>query len=481
MAGVGGGLTLGLSVAGVLLRRPWHDELFTLELARRPVGAILAALKLDSGPPGHYLLARCLEVLGLSGIVWLRVLSALAVAAAVAILSIVAARRWGTTAGWLAAGFLVLNPVVLLAGVEGRAYGLLFLASAIVVALVEPGLTRARAVILAVVLAASCWVHSLGLVLCGTVLVAGALLAPAERKRAWSAAAAGLALQLPWVPVMVQQPRESLEWMASLMRSPSLRLLVTPLAVASPSVDLARWLELRPALAGLWWLAPIMGAVALIMGLKVSERRLVTLLWAVPAVVVVGASLLLRPLYFPGRGDVLWVGAAVLMLAALLAGAGRVGMVVGIVLLALGAGGTARTLQSWHRTPQGPATDVAGVLERLVEPGDVVVTTGWWGLDVRWEMVQKGRKLTWMTFPLEAGRHPGWYSDGELRRGDGRALLDRLRQTVDTGARVWLLRSPPLTSDRQLDEVVNSLGLVPRAAGGPLWQLWGPSAQPGTG
>ncbi len=470
-------MALGLSVAGVLLRRPWHDELFTLELARRPVGAILAALKLDSGPPGHYLLARCLEVLGLSGIVWLRLLSAVAVAAAVALLATVATRRWGAAAGWIAAGALVVHPVVLLAGVEGRAYGLLFLATAMVVALLEPGLTRRRAVGLAVVLAASCWVHSLGLVLCGAVLAAGALLAPGERRRVWAAAAAGLALQLPWVPVMLLQPREALEWMASLMRSPGAHLVLTPLGAASPSVDLSRWLELRPALPGLWWVAPIVGAVALIAGLTAPERRPLAALWAVPAGVVVGASLTVRPVYFPGRGDVLWVGAAVLMLAAMLARAGRVGVVVGAVLLLLGAGGVVRTLEGWHQAPRGPAADVASVLERFVEPGDVVVTTGWWGLDVRWALANHARELTWMTFPLETGRHPGWYSDREVGHDDGKALLDRLRPTIDSGARVWLLRSPPLASDRQLDEVAVSLGLVPRAAGGPLWQLWGPPAR----
>lgn len=474
-------MTLGLSLAGVLLRRPWHDELFTLELAHRSVRGILAALKFDSGPPGHYLLARCLEVLGLSGIVWLRLVSAVAVAAAVALLAAVATRRWGATAGWIAAGVLVVHPVVLLAGVEGRAYGLLFLASALVVALLEPGLTRRRAVGLAVVLAGSCWMHSLGLVLCGAVLVAGALLVPGERRRAWAAAAVGLALQLPWVPVMVWQPSESLEWMASLMRSSGAHLVLTPLGAASPSLDLSRWLELRPALPGLWWVAPIVGAVALIVGLRAAECRPLAALWAVPALAVVGASLALRPVYFPGRGDVLWVGAAVLILAVVLARAGRVGVVVGAVLLILGAGGVVRTLEGWHEASRGPAADVASVLERFVEPGDVVVTTGWWGLDVRWALAGRARDLTWMTFPLEAGRHPGWYSDREVGQYDPRVLLDRLRHGVEPGANVWLLRSPPLASDRQLDDVVTSLGLVPRAAGGPLWQLWGPPAHRGTG
>ncbi|HQR46380.1 MAG TPA: hypothetical protein PK598_10250, partial [Thermoanaerobaculia bacterium] len=43
----------------LLLERPlWADEIFTLGLARRRVAGIVEALRVDSGPPLHYLLAR---------------------------------------------------------------------------------------------------------------------------------------------------------------------------------------------------------------------------------------------------------------------------------------------------------------------------------------------------------------------------------------------------------------------------------------
>ena len=52
-----------LALAGAWLRPVWHDELYTLALARLPVGELVAALLVDSGPPLHYLLCHLLFAL----------------------------------------------------------------------------------------------------------------------------------------------------------------------------------------------------------------------------------------------------------------------------------------------------------------------------------------------------------------------------------------------------------------------------------
>ncbi len=476
---VAGGVgTLVVGMAGALVRRPWHDELYTLELARRPVGAILHALRLDSGPPGHYLLAHLLSAAGLHGILWLRLVSVLAAAAAVALLAASAERRWGRRAGWLAAGLLAVHPVVLLAAVEARAYGLLLLCSAVAVSLLGAELTGREAVGLAAALSAACWVHSLGLVLCLVLVPAGALFGREARLRIWAAAGAALALHLPWVPVMTRQPPEALEWMARLVREAGPRLGAVPLAVASPLVDLSPWLDLRPAVPAAAWAGAILGAAVLLAGAARRDLRPLALLWGGTAALVLAASFSLRPVYFPGRGDVLWVGAAALSTAALLARAGRPGTLLAIVLVLAGAGGGVATLELWRTRPEGPAGGAARTLAALAGPGDLVVTTGWWGLDLRWAMGPAGETLLWRTFPPSAAAHPGWYSDREVGPDAANRLLRELVPEARTGRRIWLLRSPPLTSDRLLDPVVAALGLVPRASGGPLWQLWGPPARP---
>ncbi len=467
---------IGLGLTGALVRRPWHDELYTLELARRPVRAILEALRFDSGPPGHYLLARVLDVAGLGGIVPVRLLSVLAVALAVGLLVETARRRWGRGAAWIAAALLALHPVVLLASVEARAYGLLFLAAAAVVTLLEGELDGRRAALLALILASACWVHSLGLVLTGAVLVAGFLRETGQRLRVWGACGVALVLQLPWLPVMLRQPAAALAWMERVLRHAGARFVLTPLAVASPSADLSPWLDVRCAFGVLWWVAPVMGAFAVAAGIGDARRRPLVLSWLAPAAVLLAASMLLRPVYFPGRGDVLWTGAAVSLLAVGLVRMRRGGVVVALLLAAAGAGGAVLTIGGWHAAPPGPAETLAGTLQRFVRPGDVVVTTAWWGLDVRWAMGETGRQLDWLTFPPSAGRHPGWYDDREADPSAARDLLRLLEPARARGTGIWLVRSPALPSDRMLDGPAAALGLVPRVVDPDgLWQVWGPA------
>ena len=56
-------IALLFGLAGLVTRPVWHDELFTLRLARMPLASILAAIETDSGPPLHYLLSHLLWLL----------------------------------------------------------------------------------------------------------------------------------------------------------------------------------------------------------------------------------------------------------------------------------------------------------------------------------------------------------------------------------------------------------------------------------
>ena len=55
-------LTVGIAtrIFTLLVRPLWADEIFTLTLARKSIPEILAALRVDSGPPLHYLAAHLL-------------------------------------------------------------------------------------------------------------------------------------------------------------------------------------------------------------------------------------------------------------------------------------------------------------------------------------------------------------------------------------------------------------------------------------
>ncbi len=110
------------------LRTPlWFDELYTLDLARRPWGEMLSLLPADVHPPLHYVLVW----------LWCRVapwdvaLRGLSIAAAVGALYVaflLVREMLGRPAAWIVAAFLAVHPWHVYVSQEMRSYALLWLA-----------------------------------------------------------------------------------------------------------------------------------------------------------------------------------------------------------------------------------------------------------------------------------------------------------------------------------------------------------------
>ncbi len=133
-------------VLGTVLLLPghglWFDELFTAEVARLPLGEILTAIVSGNGttsylaqvPPSYnapyYLVVHAWMALpALGGDVSLRVLSLLATAGGLALITRAVARTAGRATGILAGLVLACSPLVLEQAVEARSYGLAVLAT----------------------------------------------------------------------------------------------------------------------------------------------------------------------------------------------------------------------------------------------------------------------------------------------------------------------------------------------------------------
>ena len=131
---------------GVVLLLPghalWFDELFTAEVARLPLGEIVSAIVhgtgttayLDGVPPSYnapyYLVVHLWTSLpGLGGDTSLRVLSLLATAGGLALITRAVARLAGRATGVAAGMVLACSPLVLEQAVEARSYGLAVLAT----------------------------------------------------------------------------------------------------------------------------------------------------------------------------------------------------------------------------------------------------------------------------------------------------------------------------------------------------------------
>src|SRR3712207_5820293 len=132
-------LGAGLLAAGHGL---WFDELFTAEVARLPLRDILTAIADGDGvtsylagvPPSYnapyYLVAHAwMSLPGLGGDTSLRVLSLLATAGGLALITRAATRLAGRATGILAGVTLACGPLLLEQSVEARSYGLAVLAT----------------------------------------------------------------------------------------------------------------------------------------------------------------------------------------------------------------------------------------------------------------------------------------------------------------------------------------------------------------
>ena len=109
----------------------WADEVDTASAAGRPLGALLLLLRHQDGPlAGYYLLLHgWLQLVGTSA--WsLRLPSAVALVAAVAVTTRLGRRVVGPAGGLLAGSLLATNPFVLFFGVDARPYAGAVLAAA---------------------------------------------------------------------------------------------------------------------------------------------------------------------------------------------------------------------------------------------------------------------------------------------------------------------------------------------------------------
>lgn len=137
---------LAVVLLGTVLLLPghglWFDELFTAEVGRRPYGEILAAIVEGRGTTGYladvppsynapwyFVVHTWVSLPGLGGDTSLRVLSLLATAGGLALITRAVTRLTSRAAGVLAGVVLAASPLLLEQAVEARPYGLAVLAT----------------------------------------------------------------------------------------------------------------------------------------------------------------------------------------------------------------------------------------------------------------------------------------------------------------------------------------------------------------
>jgi hypothetical protein len=461
----------GLALAGAWLRPVWHDELYTLALARLPVTELVSALLVDSGPPLHYLLCHLLfMVIGwqegsMLGTLLVRLPSVIAFG----LLPWVVWRARPANGRMFFWGPLLLISwlPLLYFGIEARAYALLALINAVLWIRGPAWIERGGRWIWFFAALAACLplLHYAG---AASLLLLPALafcVTPARRRALFIALAGSLVPILAWSPIVLDAPRASMGWLSTLA-GPG-RPGAASISVLAPAGPFPALFEVSATLVPPWLSvvvltvligAAVTGGFFLRAKPEVEGDRLPTVvrlaIGLAPAVLLGAAALVGVPLYFAGRTEALVWAIAAALVATLITGLpSAVRHVAAGLYVAVGLTTIALWFGSMPTRPPSPGIEVGQALAPMVEEGDRIVVIGLWQLEVRHGLArekQEGaagstRIADVETLPRSQAGHPGWFDDEAVTSPH---LLDeatRLAERVaaDQG-RVWLVSSPTL-------------------------------------
>jgi mannosyltransferase len=432
------GIGLLLAVSVLLRTRElgvgfWIDEGLSVGIADRPLSDIPGVLRQDGSPPLYYLLLHFwLSVAGRSeeSVHGLSVVFALL---CVPVAFWAGGLLFGRRAAWIAAVLAALNPFLTQYAQEGRMYALVALLGLVSLtcwlqaftadAPDSRGVRRAPAIGFAVAFAAMLYTHNWALFFGAATGIAWLVLVwlarGEERKRLLRtgllAYGGALLLYAPWIPnTLYQAAHTGAPW----AKAPSLAALASV-----PARLLGEEAEIAIFLAGGMGVAALLGRREADRLTTTGRAVLALLIVSVLTIVLAWLGSQLSPAW-ANRYLAVGVGPFLLLSAAGLAAAGRLGL-VGLMLVAVlwaidGAPSTKSNVR-----------DVAEAIAPSLRPGDLVVSTQPEQVSVLRYYLPRGLRYASLTGPVPDVGVTDWRDGVDRLRAtspakDLRPLLDAL-------------------------------------------------------
>jgi hypothetical protein len=419
--------------AALALTRPlWFDETFTVWAARLPLKNLIAVLRLDSGPPGFYVLEKPFALLAdrfAEGDRLLRVPSFLAV-----LLLFAAARtlprgaaRFSFVA--LLSGSALLN---LYAG-EARPYALLAsLCLALFLFALRGEETGRRLLACTVVAALALYTHYLALFAVAALVT---LTLRARRWRSCSALMVGAALFAPWAPVLRGQPAAAVAW----MRESAVASVVGFLSAFGGVGRFSS--QFGPPAPLLFFGGAAAGALSLVWLLARARIDRDVRDAAAFVILVLGGALavgVLKPIVFAGRTELAVLPVWIWGLARSVPES-RPLRKASVAITALGFVATLGAELHPHAPPA--AETVTESIARVAQPGDSVLAAASFYLPARLAS-ERGRMAAEVEpLPAELAAHPGWFVPALPGADEERRVAEAAAKTPP-GRRLFLLLPP---------------------------------------
>jgi 4-amino-4-deoxy-L-arabinose transferase-like glycosyltransferase len=493
----------------------WLDEAYCFELASKPVGALLSALRTGNEPPLHLVtLHFWMKLFGESAMA-MRSLSALASTATVGLVVFWKTPWLSQRARLLAGLFLAITPISLYYGQQVRMYAILVLVILGSMVFLERGLRLGRKsdwAFFSVLTALGLYTSyvTIYLVPAGYMVIAAMRLSPEWRGRAWSrtrrlflAQGAAALFFAPWLPVFMEQPSSAaVAWIRPfwersakpLMPFRSLSLMTTGgayypeyLGYLYQDAERARREATgegteRNRLLALANRVPAQAALALCVitactALAASMRSGIPLPWTVllwswlvlSFAVPFGLSFA-WPVFVPGRYELPGLPAFAILCGI---GVARLGPYLRRVLVILAAALFVYTwiyMFSWPTFGRTPFR--ARVLADTAAPGDVLICESFEYSPMYYALGPKRQALRFLTVPGDMIEHSGWmdferwfpnrsFDDPPAALAeDAQAVVSRAVAEAPPGGSVILVRmaSPTRFSSAIADTVDAAVG-----------------------
>ncbi|MGZ5380974.1 MAG: glycosyltransferase family 39 protein, partial [Thermoanaerobaculia bacterium] len=365
-------------IFSLVVRPLWADEIFTLTVARKSVPEILAALRVDSGPPLHYCFAYVLltpfPAPGFADVL-VRVLSLVVSLLHLPLLFVVARRLGRPEMGLPAAALYSVFPLAVAYAAEGRAYAL---ASLLALLAFERALAlreRPRPLIalgLTLAAAGAVLTHYLAVFPVAALAILALDARPAARHALVLSGLAAAALAATWVPIALAQPHASMAWSMEAGFAGTLRDFPANLAFGAPAGG--------PAMAALGVAGAVLLAALLTRdwrGVLAPVARVLGLSLALLALAELGAGTLV----LPERTALVFLPFAALLLAAAPPFVPAAAGTLATALLAL-----------WlpRAAEPSPGELLARLLEAPARAGRRVLAAGYWGPELDYRLARAG-------------------------------------------------------------------------------------------
>ena len=425
----------------------WHDELFTLWVARRSSASLWEALRYDSGPPLFYWLEKPFVWLGeaLSRDEAARLLPFLVIL----LLFVGAFSLKPQAPRFRFVILLAVSPLLLIYSAEARAYGVLAAADfGVFLLLFRYRPTAARLCAAAFLVAFALWTHYLAIFF---VVSAAFLLMLRRRWKPLAAILAGSLLFAPWLPILTAQPVEATTW----MREPVGKSVVGLLSALGGAGRIPDPLG-GPLPDFFLWIAAAVGLLAvLVLTLKGDEALRDPIALVLLTTCLVIAASFKRSVAFAGRSEMavlplwLWV-----MAQSSIGNRAMRWVVHASVACALMA---SVSILAVHREEPDPSRATA-VIAGLAQKDDLVIAAASFYLPARLAHDRGELAAPVLPLPQELARHPGWFTADIPQDADYRVIEMALARLMPNARAFALL--PPAFRTARFASILGARGVV---------------------